>query len=246
MVDGHSSTLPTSERLQRLREYASRFRHGKFDRENVLAYPENACQLRHLPLDCGHFLSTWYNTQHDQFDFFLSSFTPGSTYAGIKSNRCVLHIGTADRRGLAITQWAIDDTQDLVVTAETGRRYGITSEKLECRCVTFPMHIIADLTYFYFSPEEFRIQFYSLSSSSKTTELTPHPAAVLPSLHFLPVSGGLVDDLQPRAEIVEMHIAGPYVIWQLSFAFHSTFAEVCNWRTDEVISVRTSPLPSTT
>ena len=42
MIDGQSSTLPMSERLQRLREYALRFRNGTFDHEDLTAHEEYA------------------------------------------------------------------------------------------------------------------------------------------------------------------------------------------------------------
>ena len=57
-------------------------------------------------------------------------------------------------------------------------------------------------------------------------------------------------NMQPVANVVAVHITGQYVIWELAVRrgdIQSVFVDVCNWRTGDVISVRTSPLlPSTT
>ena len=100
MVDGQSSTLPVSERLQRLREYASRFRNGTFDHEDLTAHDEYANAFLNDPswtfLEVSsheNSLSTLYTRgSHDSplrkpHRLVLSVFTPGSAQAGIQSSR---------------------------------------------------------------------------------------------------------------------------------------------------------------
>ena len=146
MVDGHSSTLPTgiSERLHRLREYASRFRDGRFDYEDLAAHPHYVLQMRE-----GMSSSRWNTRSPDESslsnlygrdgrsDLSLSIFTPGSAQAGVPTSRCVLPIGTAGEPGLIVAQRAIDGAQDLLVVAEVAD--GVVPEGLRrryvCLCV---------------------------------------------------------------------------------------------------------------
>ena len=47
--------------------------------------------------------------------------------------------------------------------------------------------------------------------------------------------------IQPIMKIVELHITGPYVIWELAVThgeLRSVFVEVCDWRAGKVIAVR--------
>lgn len=133
MVDGHSHTLTTSERLQRLREYSSRFRSGRFDHEDLAAHPHYVHQMRNGQWNTssvdessqstlhGSDLRIETVTAHSQdgpSDMFLSVFTPGSAQAGTQSKRSLLRIGTADEYAILITNWAIDGAQDLLVMTE--------------------------------------------------------------------------------------------------------------------------------
>ena len=144
MVDGGSNALPTgiSERLHHLREYASRFRDGRFDHEDLAAHPQYVLQMRD-----GISSSRWNTRSPDESslsnlhgrdgrsDLFLSIFTPGSAQAGIPSSRCVLPIGTAGEPGLIIARRAIDGAQDLLVVAGTAG--GAVPKPLRRRCVSF-------------------------------------------------------------------------------------------------------------
>ena len=132
MVDGHSHTLTTSERLQRLREYSSRFRSGRFDHEDLTAHPHyvhqmrkgqwNASSVDESSLSSLHGsdirIETTTHSRDGPSDMFLSVFTPGSAQTGIKSSRSLLRISTADEHAILITNWAIDGAQDLLVMTE--------------------------------------------------------------------------------------------------------------------------------
>lgn len=124
MVDGYSSTLPTSERLRRLLQYSSNFRNGVFDRgEDPTGDPDPMLSETH-----NHRVSSRRISYHDSsfpvfhFEFdrpaghFLFVFTHGSAQAGIRSRRWLIPLGTSEDLHLAI-KWAVDDTQDLLVLA---------------------------------------------------------------------------------------------------------------------------------
>ncbi|PIL34968.1 hypothetical protein GSI_02755 [Ganoderma sinense ZZ0214-1] len=211
MVNGYSSILSISERLQRLREYASRFRDGIFDHEDLAAHPHYTHQVRSLPQNPTL-------TQNGRYGMALSVFTPGSAQAGIQSSRYLLPIGRAGKQGLIISRWAIDEAQDLLVMVETAD-------------LTLPEQLRR-------RPDEFCIHFYSLIGW-KMTGPTAHPAAALPSLHFF-APPSMHHDIRPIASIVQLHITGQYVIWELATKRYSgpdsVSVEVCNWRTGEVIS----------
>ncbi|KAM5541131.1 hypothetical protein V8D89_005060 [Ganoderma adspersum] len=112
-----------ASRLQRLRQYSSKFASGSFDYEDFGTHHHDYVlqQLRILrwnttmPADSS--FSNLYS-QDCRSDLALSIFTPGSAQAGIQSSHCLIHIGTAGEPGLVITKWAIDDAQDLLVIAE--------------------------------------------------------------------------------------------------------------------------------
>ncbi|KAM5539529.1 hypothetical protein V8D89_006801 [Ganoderma adspersum] len=112
-----------ASRLQRLRQYSSKFASGSFDYEDFGTHHHDYVlqQLRILrwnttmPTDSS--FSNLYS-QDCRSDLALSIFTPGSAQAGIQSSYCLIHIGTAGEPGLFITKWAIDDAQDLLVIAE--------------------------------------------------------------------------------------------------------------------------------
>ncbi|KAM5541124.1 hypothetical protein V8D89_005053 [Ganoderma adspersum] len=221
MVDGDSSTLPVSGRLQRLREYAYMFCNGNFDHEDLGSHPIYAQQLRGLPrkwVAVGQQLSNLYSWDR-RSDMTLSVFTPGSAQAGFQSNRCLLPISRAGRQGLIIREWAIDGAQDLLVMAEIADTVGMPEEV---------RHRL----------DEFHIHLYSLNGS-KSAGLIPHPAAMLPSLHLFAPAAGINDDIMPLANIVELQVAGRYIIWELTVAhgeLRSVFVEVCDWRTGKVTS----------
>ena len=162
MIDGQSSTLPMSERLQRLHEYASRFRNGDFDHEDLTAHEEYATSFLNDPgwtfLEVSsheNSLSTLYvRGPHDSplrkpRRLVLSAFTPGSAQAGIQSSRCLLPIDgphpEAGPRPRWISKWAIDGAQDLLVMAE-GESNIDMPEQLEQWCVLCFVHGMADLT----------------------------------------------------------------------------------------------------
>ena len=123
MVDGaNSSTLAISERLQRLREYSSRFRAGNFNYEDLAAHPHYVHQIHSLPQYTKRIADTFFSklySENDRCGVALSVFTPGSVQAGVRSSRSLLHIGTPGTEGLpVIVQWAIDEVQDLLVMAD--------------------------------------------------------------------------------------------------------------------------------
>ena len=149
MIDGDLSTLPVSERLQRLREYSSRFRNGSFDHEDVSAHPRHVQQMRSGRWNSASFdersLSSLHGVDiriswptHDQdgpHDMFLSVFTPGSAQAGIQSTRDLLRSSTTDEHAAIMTKWAIDGAQDLLVMTEKAD-IGMP-EHLQPTCVSF-------------------------------------------------------------------------------------------------------------
>ena len=149
MVDGHSSTISTSERLQRLHDYSSKFCDGIFDHEDLGSHPLYLQQLRDRQQDRTiareHFTSNLYS-QDGRSDVSLSIFTPGSTQAAIRSSRHLLPIGTAGEPGFIITEWAIDGAQDLIVLAETANMY--FPEPPRRRCVPFFVCAVPELIYF--------------------------------------------------------------------------------------------------
>ena len=95
MVDGDSSTLLLSERLQRLRQYSSNFRSGIFDHET-------------FPLvDDTHINAN---------GSFTLVFTYGSAQAGIQSRHWITPLGTPGGPRRFMCNWAIDRAQDLLAT----------------------------------------------------------------------------------------------------------------------------------
>ena len=56
------------------------------------------------------------------------------------------------------------------------------------------------------------------------------------------------DDINPLVIVVELRIVGQYVIWELATILHEirrAAVEVINWKTGDVIAVRTCPGSST-
>ena len=165
MVDGHSSTIPTFEKLQRLREYSSRFRSGRFDHEDLAAHPHymhqmrngrwNASSVDESSLSSLHGpdvrIPTFMHNQDGPSDVFLSVFTLGSGQAGTQSSRSLLRISPADEHAMITTKWAIDGSQDLLVMTGPGRTNIGMSEHLRSEYVLFHVFVhdaMTDLTYF--------------------------------------------------------------------------------------------------
>ena len=138
MVDGISSILPVSQRLQRLRQYASNFNSGVLDHEDLSAHPDYVLRMRDLKWNVAVPEESSFSDLYSQggrSNLSLSVYTPGSAQAGIQSSRCILPIGAAGGSGLLITKWAIDGAQDLLVMAEIANI--VVPEQLKRRCVSF-------------------------------------------------------------------------------------------------------------
>ena len=165
MVDGHSSTIPTFEKLQRLREYSSRFRSGRFDHEDLAAHPHYVHQMRNSRYQATSVdesslsslhgpdvrIPTFMHNQDGPSDMFLSVFTLGSGQAGTQSSRSLLRISPADEHAMITTKWAIDGSQDLLVMTGPGRTNIGMSEHLRSEYVLFHVFVhdaMTDLTYF--------------------------------------------------------------------------------------------------
>ncbi|KAI1789999.1 hypothetical protein LXA43DRAFT_1019001 [Ganoderma leucocontextum] len=218
MVDGDSSTLPVSERLQRLRQYSSNFLNGIFDREDLTAHPDYILQMRNLR---GRLSTTFYNEGSSsvlygnldgQSESFLSVFAHGSARAGIQSRRWLMPLGTPEHPGRIIRNWAIGGVQDLLVIAEVS--------------------LIDTATQMSSRPPE--VRFFSLSGSETTA--TAHPAATLPCLQVVP-PGGV--QLTANVSIFNLCITRERVIWEIgatSGEVRNYLIEVCNWRTGQAIS----------
>ena len=124
MVDGESSTLPVSERLQRLRQYSENFMSGAFQPEDLTAHPDYVLRDRELGwprtvLSVERPLGGLYKKSHqDDSPLYLSLFVPGSVQGGIQSSRSLFIIRNVAQPELAVVDWAMDATQDLFAMAE--------------------------------------------------------------------------------------------------------------------------------
>ncbi|KAM5543322.1 hypothetical protein V8D89_003196, partial [Ganoderma adspersum] len=220
MVDGDSSTLPTSERRRRLLQYSSKFRNGVFDRgEDPTEYPDHMLSETHDLRVSSRRVSyheSSFPVFHLEFDrpagHFLSVFTHGSGQAGIQPRRWLIPLGPSEDQYLR-TKWAVDDAQDLLVIA------GVLARPLAGYVHTMDRVI--------------EIKFSSLERS-KTT-MTAHPAASRPCVQVRPdmVSAGV----EPM--VLQLAISGQYVMWVVSnprgeVANYSV--EVYNWLDGQVIS----------
>ena len=91
----------------------------------------------------------------------------------------------------------------------------------------------------YFVPRipELYIRFYSLSGL-KTDTVTPHPAATLPFVRLHTVDSGKLRG------VFKLQIVGDYVVLELWVEIGadrtSFFVDVYNWKTGQMMSVRTS------
>ena len=128
MVDGDHSTLPVSEKLQRLREYFLYFQRGAFCQQDLTAYPDYLRRNRDLlgyprrvirptkPLG-----AIYTKTGQDASVLYLSHFVPGSAHAGIPSSCVLFSVQDGVKRELDLRGWAVDDAQDLFITVEMTR-----------------------------------------------------------------------------------------------------------------------------
>ncbi|KAM5536881.1 hypothetical protein V8D89_009428 [Ganoderma adspersum] len=211
MVDRLSSTLPVSERLQRLRQYSSCFCNGIFNHETLYAHPDYVRQFRSLEFNSsssGDASILYGNTWRSQY--FLSVFTHGSAQAGIQSRRWLVPVGTLGGQTRLIKGWAFDRVQDLIVTVEDVRIM------INSQMRTF-----------------LEIRFCSLSGSEATQ--MDHPAAMIPCMQVLPPPGS-----GPIAySSLGLTIWGHYVVWKSwtsSDGFRYCYlVEVANWRTGQIV-----------
>ena len=97
MVDGDSSTLFPSERLQRLHQYSSNFPNGIFDHETFPRVDD---------------------TDINADGSLTSVFIYGSAQAGIKSRHWMTPLGTPGGPRRLMCNWAIDRAQDLLAVIE--------------------------------------------------------------------------------------------------------------------------------
>ncbi|KAI1790003.1 hypothetical protein LXA43DRAFT_540985 [Ganoderma leucocontextum] len=213
MVDGHSSSLAVSERLQRLRQYSSNFRNGIFDYEDLSGHTQHILQLINLRQNGmklkyveGSSLALYSKRNLS----CLSIFKHGSAQAGIPSSRWIMPVGSQGDPSRSFRLWDIDIAQDLLVTAEL---VGLPSPAWMSRLA--------------------EVRFCSFSRSK--TIRTDHPAAKLPCIQVFPPAGS---DQTVKIRIFGLWINTHHVIWGL--ATHGTACsyslEVCNWRTGQVIS----------
>ena len=128
MVDGECSTLPVSERLQRLRQYSSNFKRGAFHHEDLTAHPYHLRRQFQVgwPRDiiAPRTLSGAVYGMTDQDDsplYYLSRAVPGSAQGGIPSSRSLslFTVREAMIPDLMVTGWTKDDAQDLFVAEMT-------------------------------------------------------------------------------------------------------------------------------
>ncbi|PIL34981.1 hypothetical protein GSI_02768 [Ganoderma sinense ZZ0214-1] len=241
MVDWPSSTLPVSERRERLRQYSSNFRNGIFDHETLDAHPDYTRQFRALEWDfslrTNGATSAIYGVGSH---LFLSVFTHGSAKAGIKSCRWLMRIGTHLDRTRWVRTWAIDHAQDLLITVE------MVTTAADTRRVSssshdwyFPYSWKASLTALVFSSTTFRlleVRFWSLSGS-KTTP-TPHPAAAEPCVQVFPPP---CSSPTAKIDIFSLTVGPRYVIWGQSTSDDHVLPgkysiEVVDWRTGQMVS----------
>ncbi|KAM5541127.1 hypothetical protein V8D89_005056 [Ganoderma adspersum] len=227
MIDGESSTLPVSERLERLRQYSSNFKSGAFHHEDLTAHPDYVFPNRNL---LGRLQSvipperhscTLYNEPEGGFDqdhsvLYLSLFVPGSAQGGIPSSRSLFTIRGAVKPDMVAETWAMDYSEDLFVMVEMTRISH--QEEIDGRI-----------------PDVY-IRFYSLSGL-KTDTMTPHPASTLPFIH-LPIVG---NSAKPKC-VFHLQIVRDYVIFEIRVEWgdfdSSHYIDVHNWKTGQMVSVR--------
>ncbi|KAM5541126.1 hypothetical protein V8D89_005055 [Ganoderma adspersum] len=218
MVDGECSTLPVSERLQRLRQYSANFKSGAFQHEDLTAHSDYALRDRELGwprtvLSAERPSGGLYKKSHqDDSPLYLSLFVPGSVQGGIPSARSLFILRDVAQPELTVMDWAMDTTQDLFAMAE--------------------MTHISDQEEMAGKVPEVYIRFYAFSGL-KTDEASPHPAATLPFIRL-----HVIDSGSPK-NVFQLQIFGDYVIlepWVDMGADLSFFVDVYNWKTGQMIS----------
>ena len=130
MIDGESSTLPVSERLQRLRRYSSNFRLGIFNHEMLSRNPDYSLP-KPYDLETQSFgtalspesSSVFYRRMTPPFESFLCFVTHGSAQAGIQSRFRMIPLDIPEYTDNIVKAWAIDYVQDLLVTSLTWETY---------------------------------------------------------------------------------------------------------------------------
>ena len=241
MIDGLSSTLPVSERLQRLRQYSLKFRNGIFDYEDIYTHADFIHQLRGLRWNSAYPTSgssVHYSENLREYKSFISVFTDGSAQAGIQSRRWIMPIGTSGDQMRFVWDWLIDHVHDLRVTIErvkgdansmcvssSWHMAHLLIKLIGVYCLTALIH--------YTSSSFYEVRFCSWSGSQ--TARMDHPAAMLPCIQVFPSSR--------RGESIPISstiMGGHHVIWQLvssSGHVRNHSIHVCNWRTGQMVSV---------
>ncbi|KAM5541117.1 hypothetical protein V8D89_005046 [Ganoderma adspersum] len=213
VVDGDSGAS-ISVRLERLRKYSSNFRHGVFDYEDLTSHPEYVLRMVDLTLNMASPISSQgsssalYYGKHDfeskRREYFFSVFIPGSALAGIPSSRCILPFEALYERARLIIKYAIDASQDLLVTVEVAE------------------HTVPRLT---------EVYFYSLSGLKAARKT--HPAAALPSLQVLQGGNGWMTLVKMDQLLISGdHIIWGLGFPHSPPGVHSI--AVCNWKTGRV------------
>ena len=142
MIDGESSILPVSERLQRLREYSSDFQRGAFQHQDPTMHPDyvrfqtlNLEWPLQFPISTKCTSGALYRNIYDidKAILYLSLSVPGSERAGIRPSRSLFTIHTAVEPGLIVTGWAMDDAQDIFIIADVAHMFAY--EPMQPRCV---------------------------------------------------------------------------------------------------------------
>ncbi|KAM5536879.1 hypothetical protein V8D89_009426 [Ganoderma adspersum] len=235
MVDGLASTLPVSERLQRLRQYSANFRNDIFDFEDPTAHPDYLHQLRNLQWSSGTQTAGVTSVLYDinnpvTFKSCLSVFTDGSVQAEIPSRRWIMPIGTQGDQTRDMYYWVIDRAQDLLVTIER------VTMHTDSWCVShFTPIFVLSCTHRNTS-SFFEVRFCSWIGSQPTP--MDHPAATLPCIQVLPPPGHSTDPAH-QLHIYSLIVGGSYVTWKLDAVIdqaHDYSIHVCNWRTGQMIS----------
>ena len=127
MVDGECSTLPVSDKLERLRQYSSNFKSGAFQHEEMTAHPDCVLQERELGWPRNvystgrHTGSLYKRSSREEDPFQLSLFVPGSAQAGIPSARSFSITRDVVKPEANVVDWVMDTSQDLFAIAEITR-----------------------------------------------------------------------------------------------------------------------------
>ncbi|PIL34955.1 hypothetical protein GSI_02742 [Ganoderma sinense ZZ0214-1] len=223
MVDGHSSSLPLPERLQRLRHYISNFRNGIFHHESIFKDPGHSRQALNIikesvfPVYHAEDSSALYRRVHLSPGSSLFVVSHGSAQAGIESHHLMIpfRIPSPENPWRLVNKWAIDEAQDLLVT-------------VEMECLASELQGRTTL-----SPPE--VHFYSLSGSKSVGAAADHPAAARPHWQI-----ALPDGTEPTTDInvLGVWVTTEHVVWEIADRGVRDYTiEVCNWRTGQITSL---------